>query len=1576
MKKNIKTYCPSLALPSNHAKSLSKFVMLITVFCFLPNLVNTTNAATYYLDAVNGDDSNPGTSNLPWQTLAKAQSSIVDGDTVLIRDGEYGDFIQKNSGHDDWVTYQADTGHTPIFTSITATNSIKDDLYLRFNGINIEYPIHEGNSPSDPPWEWEDTYSILYFSKVDNIEILNCVVEAESKYLLDYSLFAYDVDNLKIDHCELKSTLAGPLTLDCTNLTISYNHIHNLAKGSGMSIRPGSKEPDDLIGNLIESNNIHNISNYNNQDDYFPPEILFVALGDDPWDDIEDPPDFNANDVITQGKVAGQYKGVRWYASGNRWEVYVIMTTDAMRFETSEECTASISGITFTPTAHYEQFHVGTGLAIHVPNTTIKKNIIHDFDGQGIYFYAGNVFYNMVVENNLIYDTGSYTALAHFTGSALIRNNTFVGSINNDGLEAWNDILNRYGGQPFVIGLEDGFNGTGVEIYNNIIVGMWDLPDSDNYIEDYNIWWERGTNAGENDLEGAHSIVAVWKDESFNPHGYPEFFEELDGLAVWTQEHPQGSEHTPFFVNPGYYTCPDKGLDDDKGLEWDYRLATGSPGINFGDPANQPTDSLGSVGADGFINNNGLTRDSSHHSVGCYEYVASDPDNSAPVLAPIGNKSVNENLPLEFTISATDADIDDTITYSATNLPNGATLNTSTGAFAWMPSYMQAGSYSVSFRASDGQDTDSETIAITVNNVNRPPVLAPIGSKSIDEAGTLSFTISATDVDGDSITYSAMNLPSGAALNSSTGAFAWTPDYTQSDSYNVTFTASDGSEQDSEIVTITVNNTNRAPVLSAIGNKTIYPNNLLSFTISATDPDGDTITYSATNLPTGATLDSAGGEFSWTPGASQAGTHSVTFAASDGQLEDSEIITITVYGTDAIAPQVTGCSPDSDSIQVALNHLVILHVTDGGVGVDAATVSIEINDSIVYTGNTTDYSSTSGHCRRIGTSADYTYVYQADETFGFDQTITVTVNATDLAGNSMSEYEYSFNTEMRSFGENKLASSTTGNNDSTVTVCDSNGNIWVAWHTGNIGSRDIYIGRLTTGAESFDASLRLTNNSSDQLNPTMAIDGNDKLYLAWQDNRNGEWDIYVSTSSDGVTFSSERKVTDPNSNQINPVIAVDNSSPATAYLAWEDDRYTDKDIYVAASTNSFLTKTTWGVTLNGSDQTEPAIAIDSTNTAYVVWTDERNGSKDIYGADSDSGPWTNVPVTTGAGDQSGAVIAMEEIGTILHFAWVKDSNGDSDIYYASSTGLPSSALAGSNIVNDTSGANQTMPTIITTASTGNNLKVFVCWKDQRDNDTDLYFVEAAATETNILIGDDATNSNQSRPAICVDSNGYPYIVWTDSRDGNTAIYYAASTFANSNTLASVSVSAVSEATVGTDPASITSTDDVSVVIPAGACLCDTTITISEVKNPQQFSLERSSFIYEFGPSGIVFSSPVIITIPYDVSSAADSISAYWFNPLTGTLSQQGITNIEIIEISPTLNALRFSTTHFTQFFVGGNIDGVAGGGSGGGGCSMAPNHQESMVEFLLPYAVAVLAIAILKLRDVQKRKQHKITGTD
>jgi hypothetical protein len=165
--------------------------------------------------------------------------------------------------------------------------------------------------------------------------------------------------------------------------------------------------------------------------------------------------------------------------------------------------------------------------------------------------------------------------------------------------------------------------------------------------------------------------------------------------------------------------------------------------------------------------------------------------------------------------------------------------------------------------------------------------------------------------------------------------------------------------------------TNSTPVLGAIGNKSVDEGQLLEFTISATDPDtGDTLTYSASNLPTGATFTPATQTFSWTPGVGDAGTYSnVLFTVEDDgtpQENDSEGITITVnasggsVGTPITAGDVAGYSCNMqitiDHTKVAFaseNFPVLISLTDDSLTTfDCGFVEDPDGDDIVFTNAT------------------------------------------------------------------------------------------------------------------------------------------------------------------------------------------------------------------------------------------------------------------------------------------------------------------------------------------------------------------------------------------------------------------------------------------------------------------------------------------------------------------------------------------------------------------------------------------------------------------------------------------------
>ena len=257
------------------------------------------------------------------------------------------------------------------------------------------------------------------------------------------------------------------------------------------------------------------------------------------------------------------------------------------------------------------------------------------------------------------------------------------------------------------------------------------------------------------------------------------------------------------------------------------------------------------------------------------------------------------------------------------------------------------------------------------------------------------------------------------------------------------------------------------------------------------------------------------------------------------------------------------------------------------------------------------------------------------------------------------------------------------NQQNPIIVEDGSGGAIIAWtdERSEIGNKDIYAQRVdSSGVTQWGIDgLPICTADSTQDTPLIAGSG-DGAIVVLTDKRSGDWDIYGSTSTDGTTWSTEQRLVASNDNddQTSPALVVDGQSPNRAHVVWREGPVGNRDIYIATSGDGFATNAVTQITVDPSEQTEPAIAVDASNGLYVLWTDGRNASEDIYGAAGS--PWTNVAVVTKAAGQSSPVLAVESAGAMLHMLWVDGTSGDSGIYYASSDGLPGSPLTGSNVI--------------------------------------------------------------------------------------------------------------------------------------------------------------------------------------------------------------------------------------------------------------------------------------------------------
>jgi hypothetical protein len=286
--------------------------------------------------------------------------------------------------------------------------------------------------------------------------------------------------------------------------------------------------------------------------------------------------------------------------------------------------------------------------------------------------------------------------------------------------------------------------------------------------------------------------------------------------------------------------------------------------------------------------------------------------NRTPVIDPVPAQTVDENSTLNVSVTASDEDTDNTLIYSADNLPEGATFDAASQTLTWTPGFEQAGTYNVVFNVTDEIETVSTEVNITVQNVNRMPEFENIGDQQVDENNTLTFTVNASDADvGSELAYTAADLPEGATFDEVSRVFTWTPGFEQAGEYTVSFTVDDGEDPVSTAVPITVNNVNRLPEFEPVDPQSVSEEQELSFSVSASDEDEGTILeYSVPDLPPGA--DFADQTFSWKPGFDQAGEYTVSFVASDGEDRAELPVQITVENVNR-SPEVSG--PEEEDVR-------------------------------------------------------------------------------------------------------------------------------------------------------------------------------------------------------------------------------------------------------------------------------------------------------------------------------------------------------------------------------------------------------------------------------------------------------------------------------------------------------------------------------------------------------------------------------------------------------------------------------------------------------------------------------------
>ncbi len=354
---------------------------------------------------------------------------------------------------------------------------------------------------------------------------------------------------------------------------------------------------------------------------------------------------------------------------------------------------------------------------------------------------------------------------------------------------------------------------------------------------------------------------------------------------------------------------------------------------------------------------------------------------------------VEEGGTFQFASNGYDVEEGNTVTLTVTrsNSHGAATVNYGTygvearntedyNGYAWTPLSFLDGESSKTIRLTTLTDNiveadetlavhlDSPSSGYTLNNpsisivtihdaavINTAPVISGSPATSVAEGATYRFAPTASDAEGDTLTFSIVNRPSWASFDTTTGVLSGTPDMSQAGTTSdIRISVNDGRATASlSAFSITVTNTNQAPTISGSPTTHLDEGVAYRFTPSASDPDGDDLTFSVSNLPSWANFNTSTGAITGTPDSDSAGTYSnIVIRVSDGSAQAS---------LSAFAITVADVAETGGTFQFANNAYTVeeggtatLTVTrsnsHGAATVNFGTYGVEARNAVDYNG--------------------------------------------------------------------------------------------------------------------------------------------------------------------------------------------------------------------------------------------------------------------------------------------------------------------------------------------------------------------------------------------------------------------------------------------------------------------------------------------------------------------------------------------------------------------------------------------------------------------------------------------------
>jgi hypothetical protein len=281
--------------------------------------------------------------------------------------------------------------------------------------------------------------------------------------------------------------------------------------------------------------------------------------------------------------------------------------------------------------------------------------------------------------------------------------------------------------------------------------------------------------------------------------------------------------------------------------------------------------------------------------------------NHAPTISGTPGTTVAQDAAYSFTPTAADSD-NDPLIFGIDAKPAWAAFNTSTGQISGTPTAANVGTYrGIVVWVSDGKSQTllpAFDLTVTGNaTTNRAPSISGTPTVSVVAGTAYTFRPTASDPDGNALTFSIRNRPAWASFSAADGTLSGTPLVANVGTFaDINISVSDGQSAvalPAFSIVVTPPTGNTPPVISGTPMTSVAAGTAYAFVPTASDADGNTLTFSVTGLPSWASFSTTMGQISGTPPAGTTGTFSgIVISVSDG----SATVSLPAFSITVTAP--------------------------------------------------------------------------------------------------------------------------------------------------------------------------------------------------------------------------------------------------------------------------------------------------------------------------------------------------------------------------------------------------------------------------------------------------------------------------------------------------------------------------------------------------------------------------------------------------------------------------------------------------------------------------------------------------